>query len=100
MGDELKSAYELAIERLREQDRERGVAPARTLTDAEKRQIAELRQTAKAKLAQLEIMHRRELADAKDAEEASRLREEYETDRARVQRRLEDAVEKIRSAGA
>ena len=53
--DRLKSAYEVAMERLRAEDRDRGVEPARPLTKAQKKRIAELRQEAKAKLADLEV---------------------------------------------
>ena len=61
----LKSAFELAMERLRAEDRERGAPQARPLTAEQKSQIAELRAKAKAKLAELEILHRKEMAAAR-----------------------------------
>ena len=48
----LKSAFELAMEKLREGDRERG-EDAKELTAEQKKRIAALRQAAKAKLAEI-----------------------------------------------
>ena len=47
----LKSAYELAIERLKSRDLAEGVEEATPLTKAQKERIAELRREAQAKLA-------------------------------------------------
>jgi hypothetical protein len=63
MPDEpLKSAYELAMERLKAKDREDGIVEEKPLTAPQKERIAELRLEAKAKLAELEILHRKNLA--------------------------------------
>jgi hypothetical protein len=56
MGDKLKSAYELALERL-------GMAPPEdSLTEEQKKRISEIRAEYKAKRAEREIMLQSELA--------------------------------------
>ena len=91
-----KTAYELAMERLREKDREEGTAEHRPLDADQKRRIAELRSTAKAKLAELEILHRDQSAAAGgDAVKLAELDERYEIDRRRVESRLESDVAAI-----
>ena len=96
----LKSSYELAMERLRAKDREAGVEEERPLTDAQKQEIARLRQEAQAKLAELEILHRKALAglayDPTKPDAAGTLEERYRTDRARVESRLESAIARVK----
>jgi len=90
----LKSAYELAMERLRAKDREAGVDEPLRLTDDQKETIAELRQTAKAKLAEIEIMHRNQMAAAVagDPEEIAKIEERLRVDRGRVESKLESDI--------
>ena len=90
----LKSAYELAMERLRAKDREAGVDEPLRLTDDQKEAIAELRQTAKAKLAEIEIMHRNQMATAVagDPEEIAKIEERLRVDRGRVESKLESDI--------
>ena len=52
MGDAPKSAYEIAMERLRLQDKERGEAAPSALTGEQKQAIAEVRARHHAKLAE------------------------------------------------
>ena len=92
----LKSAYELAMERLRAEDREAGVEESQPLTPKQKKAIAELRSKAKASLAELEILHRKELAAAADSEALTKLEEQYEIDRRRVESSLESGIERVR----
>lgn len=99
MPDEkpLKSAFDLAMERLEAKDREEGVEASGPLSDAQKEEIARLRQDAKAKLAELEILHRENLSKAgADPAEVAKTEENYRTDRARVEDRLETAIRKVR----
>ena len=101
MADEpLKSAYELAMERLRAKDKEAGVEETRPLSEGQKQEIARLRQEAQAKLAELEILHRKAAAalryDPAKPDAASTLEEQYRTDRARVDSRLESAIAKVK----
>lgn len=92
-----KSAYELAMERLEAKDREEGVERGRPLTAQEKEEIGRLRREARAKLAEMEILHRKNLASAGgDPAELAKIEEGYRIDRARVEDRLETQVEKIR----
>src|ERR1043165_6999707 len=55
-----KSAYEIAMEKLKARDREKGVAEAKPLGAAEKARIAEIRTQARAKLAEMEILWKSE----------------------------------------
>ena len=93
----LKSAYELAMERLRAEDREAGVEESKPLTDEQKQEIARLRKEAKAKLAELEILHRDAVAAAvDDPEKLQKVEEQHRVDRERVESRLESAVARVR----
>ncbi len=94
----LKSAYELAMERLKAKDREQGIEDEKPLTDRQKREIARLRQETKAKLAEIEILYRERVQKA-PPEEAAKLREieeEYRRERARAEERLEAAIARLR----
>ena len=100
MGDGIKSSYELAMEKLRTRDKEKGIARGETtITDAQKQRIAEVRTQAKAKLAELEILWRSTrgpLLHADDPEALSKAEQNYVADRSRVEERAAAAVEKIR----
>jgi hypothetical protein len=78
-----KSAYELAMERLRQKDREAGVAE-RPLTDEQKAAIAEARQVYQARVAEREILHRDALRKAQSREEVEKLEAELARDRDRL----------------
>jgi len=71
-GDAAKTAFELAMERLRQKDREVGVEE-RPLTDEQKTSIAEVRRFYQAKVAEREILHRDALAKARSREEVEKL---------------------------
>jgi hypothetical protein len=93
----LKSAYELAMERLRAEDREQGVDKPAVLSDEQKREIAELRARAKAKLAEIEIMHHEQRTSLTgDPAEAEKLEERFQIDRRRVDSKLESDVARVR----
>jgi hypothetical protein len=81
--DRPKSAFELAMERLREKDKEATVAE-RPLTDAQKAAIAEARQFHKAKVAEREILHQAALRQAATPEEIERLSAELQRDMERL----------------
>jgi hypothetical protein len=93
----LKSAYDLAMERLRAQDREAGVEDSEPLSGEQKEAIAELRRKARARLAELEILHRKNLAAAADPEKLTELEERYETDRRRVESSLASGIARVRN---
>jgi hypothetical protein len=93
----LKSAYELAMERLRAEDREKGIPEHKALTDSQKKKIAKLRQEAKAKIAEIEIMRRKELeSEPGDPEKLKELEERFAIDKRRVESSLESAIAKIK----
>jgi hypothetical protein len=92
----LKSAFELAMERLNAKDREEGVEAPAALTKAQKEKIAELRAEAQAKLAEIEILHRKSVAAAADPAAVVKLEENYAIDRGRVESRRDDAIARVR----
>ena len=93
----LKSAYEVAMERLRARDRAEGIDEPKPLTEAQKKEISRLRQEARAKIAELEIMHRDALAAAQgDAEKIAEAEEHFDVDRRRVESTLESAIARVK----
>jgi hypothetical protein len=82
-GDAPKTAFELAMERLREKDREAGVEE-RPLSEAQKAAIAEARNLYEAKVAEREILHRHALRSARTHEEIAKLDAELAQDRERL----------------
>ena len=92
-----KSAYELAMERLTAQDRAEGIE-IRPLTDSQKKEIAELRQKAKAGLAELEILRDKSRAETLgDPEKLAEIEAHYEVDRRRIESRVEGDVAGIKT---
>jgi hypothetical protein len=90
-----KTAYELAMERLRQKDKEGGVVE-RPLTDEQKKAIAEARRVYEAKVAEREILHRDALRQAKSPEEVQKLNEELARDRDRYARDRDGKIGEIR----
>jgi hypothetical protein len=96
MPDEApKSAYELAIERLRRRDAEAGVEE-RTVSDEQKEEIAEARRVHAAKTAEVEILFKSKLMTTVDPEERAKLEEQHRRDLARIQSDLDRKLGKIR----
>ena len=93
--DAPKSAIELAMARLRQKDVDSGTADA-PLTEAQKAEIAEVRQVFGARRAQAEIMHTASVAAAVDVETLTRLNEEFRRDTDRMARELEEKIAAIR----
>jgi hypothetical protein len=89
----MKSAYELALERLEKQGIERPREEAHSAETLEK--IAEIRRQAEAKLAELEILHRDRLGKTDPFK-----RQEDDDNYVRERRRIEDdrdrKIEKLR----
>ncbi len=96
-NDAPKSAYEIAMARLRKKDQEEGVTE-RPITDSQRAAIAEARSLAKARLAEREIMHRSNLARAADPEAFAKLEDEYRRDRERIVSDRDRKIEEIRKA--
>ena len=89
----MKSAYELAMERLNK------VAPTVTLTAAQKRQIAELEAEYKAKIADLEISLGGKSSTARaagDEGSGAELERLLVVERKKLQDRLEELKDEVR----
>ena len=93
--DAPKSAYEIAMARLRQKDKDEGVVE-RPLTEEQRAGIAEARKVAEARLAEREIMHRSSLAGAADPAAFEKLEEEYRRDRERIAYDRDKKIEQIR----
>jgi hypothetical protein len=87
-----KSAYELAMERLKKKDAESG-AVEQKLTDAQKAAIAEARSIYEARVAERQILHRDKQLRTVDPMEAMKMEEEYRRD---LERYADDRDTKIR----
>jgi len=90
-----KSSYELAMERLRKKDQEEGVE-ARTVTDAQKAAIAEVRNFYEARLAEAEVLHQSKMRALFDPAAREALDQEYRRDRERLVSERDSKIEKIR----
>ena len=91
----LKSAFELAMERLRQQDADAGVE-SRPLTDQQKAAIAEVRNFYEAKLAEIDVLHRSKLRAVADPAEREVLEQAFRRDRERLTGERESKIEKLR----
>ena len=92
----MKSAYELALERLESQGIERPSGTA--LTDEQKRAIAESRNLTESKLAELEILHRDQMTKLTDPVKRMEQEEFYERERESLTTDGEAKVDRIRAA--
>jgi hypothetical protein len=92
----LKSAYELAMERLNKQDAEAGIE-RRPLTDGQKAAIAEIRSFYEAKLAEQEVLHQGRLRGTVDPVERAALEEGYRRDRERFVSERDAKIAKARA---
>lgn len=92
-----KSAYELAMQRLRKKDRDAGVEE-RLLTSEQRAEIADVRRVYDARLAEREILYQSERRRAETPEVLEQLEENYRRDRERLTGERDAKVEKIRSS--
>ena len=92
--DRIKTAYELALERMASQ----GIEPPRedSLSVETRARIAEARQKSSAKLAELEILHRDALGKAQDPVAREKSEEDYARERRRLEDERERQVERLR----
>lgn len=99
MSDRLKSAYELAIEKLNRKEKESPAdakAPGK-LTPEQKEEIARIRREFQAKLAEREILFKSERRAAReDPEQLEKIEAAYRRDRERLLSRQEEQIEKVR----
>jgi len=93
----MKSAYELAMERLQKE------APSRPLTDEAKAAIAEIEQVTLAKIAERELFLKEQIAKARadgQAGEAAAIEAQLASEIRRIREDGEAKKEKIRAGGA
>ena len=95
MDDAPKSALELAMERLKKKDAEQGVSD-RALTEDQKNEIAEVRKTYGAKLAQEEILFKSKTRVYIEPEARREIEEHYRRDVERLTHERDRKIEKIR----
>ena len=91
----MKSAYELAMERLEKK------TPSVALSQEQKAQIADIDSTFKARIAERELFLKAEIAKATEAgnlEEAESLRKQLAIDIRRLQEDAESKKEKLRAS--
>ena len=92
----MKTAYELAMERLRKSDLEAGIEE-HPLTGAQKAAIAEVRSIYKAKVAQEEVMHESKLRETFDPVERDLLLQQFRRERDHLTSEQDSKIEKIRA---
>jgi len=90
-----KSAYEVAMERLRKQDAESG-AGSTPLTDEQRAAIGEVRNFYEAKAAEVEVLHQSARRRAADPDALALLEEQYRRDRERLNSDRDSKIAKIR----
>ncbi len=91
----MKSAYELALERLKASDPD----SVTTLTEKQKKELAEIDRRYKAKIAEKEIFLKTQLQEALEAgrhEDAEQIEQQLRNEKARLKEESEDAREKVR----
>ena len=93
----MKTAYELAMERLKKKDEEAGIE-AKPLTDEQKARIAEIRNFYEAKLAEVQVMHHSKIISVYDPAERETLEKEYRRERERLGDERDRKVAKAREA--
>ncbi len=89
----MKSAYELAMERLNKK------SPVVKLSEQQKKEIAELESKYKAKIAEREISLKDQIAAAAgagDSEKIEKLEEELARERRKLQAELEEKKDQVR----
>jgi hypothetical protein len=94
-----KSAYELAMERLRKKDAESGVTAA-PLTEAQKQSLAEVRRFYEAKLAQEDVLHQSKMREIFDADAREQLADQFRREREHLNAERDAKLEKIRRGEA
>jgi hypothetical protein len=97
MGEDsdLKSAYELAMERLRKKDEASGVERL-PVTESQKAAIAELRNFYEAKIAELEVLHQGKRRTVMDPNEWLLREDEYRRERERLSSERDARIDRVR----
>ena len=90
----MKSAYELALERMEKQGIER--PREETFSDEKREQIADARRKAEAKLAELEILHNNRLKTMVDPTQRQEEEDNYRRERRWIEDERERKVAEVR----
>lgn len=93
--DSPKSAYELAMARLREKDAAAGVVSG-PISDAQKAEIAEVRSRADARIAELKILHKSKVAGLFDPDARALADDELRRELQRIAEEREHKIARIR----
>src|SRR5436190_7237524 len=91
-----KSAYELAMERLKKKDADAGIE-RQPVSDAQKAAIAEIRNFYESKLAEIEVLHDGRMRTSVDPDARAALDQEYRRERERLTSERDAKIEKARS---
>jgi uncharacterized protein YhaN len=96
MGDDApKSAYELAMERLRKKDQDEGVTVV-PLTDEQRAQIAEIRSFYEAKIAEQKVLHQSAVRKTLDPAEVDALDQQHRRELEHLTTARDSKIDKIR----
>jgi hypothetical protein len=93
----MKSAYELAMERLAKSD----PTTSKPLTPEQKQRLAEIDQVYRGKIAEREIFLKKQLHDAlaaQNADEFQKIEKQLVSERARLEEEREEEKERVRRA--
>ena len=91
-----KTAYEVAMERLRKKDADAGIE-RQVVTPAQKVAVAEIRSLYEGKLAQLEVVFEGQMRSLFDPAEREAVEGQYRRDRERLNAERDAKVAKARS---
>ena len=92
----MKSAYELAMERLQQED----AGEALILTDEQKEELAEIDRKYQSQLAEREIFLKQQLETARQSgshDEVAQIEKQLQSERARIEEEKEAAKDKVRA---
>ena len=95
MSEAPKSAFELAMERLRKKDAEAGIEE-KTLTDEQRKAIAEARSVYESKVAERRIMHQSTMLTTFDPAAAEEREAEFRRDLERFATDRDRKIKEIR----
>ena len=93
-----KSAYEIAMARLRKKDVDEGTEPT-ALTDQQRRDLAEVRNFYEAKLAEIEVLYHSALMRMTDPEARAALEQNYGRDREHLASERDAKISRLRKSG-
>jgi hypothetical protein len=97
MSDEApKSAYELAMERLRKKDADSGVEEL-LLTEEQRAEIVEIKRVYSAKIAEADILHKSKLMTTWEPAEREKLEQGHRRDLERLREDQDRKLERVRA---